>query len=169
MEAVLDSFEDAARAMMPVEDVLFGVRLETETVGTQIEDGTTVDCSMSGMFFVKPELVSFRLVMSVEAEALSAASVDVATNYVIPEGAVFGKKAFFEFANSVAGPHMRSYAQQILDGLLTQMKLPARVLPPIGLFDDGPFKSDNAPELISADNYGKREPEAGETLAPTGE
>lgn len=168
MEAVLDSFEDVARAMMPVEDFLFGVRLETETVGAQVEDEATVDCSMSGMFFVKPKLASFRLVMSVEAEALTDASVDVATNYLIPEGAVFSKKAFFEFANSVAGPHMRSYAQQILDGLLTQMKLPARILPPLGLFDDGPFKSDNAPDLISADDYGKQEPEAGGTPATTG-
>jgi hypothetical protein len=155
MSAVLDSFEAVARAMTASEDVLFGVELQAETVGNQKADGSQVTCSLTGYYFVKPEITSFRLTIEVTSDALSSASIDVATNYVIPSDAVFAKEPFFEFANSVAAPHLRSYAQQILDGLLTQMRLPSRLLPPVSLYGEGVFRPGSAPDRISADHYGQ--------------
>jgi hypothetical protein len=155
MSAVLDSFEAVARAMTASEDVLFGVDLQAETVGNQKANGSQVTCSLTGYYFVKPEITSFRLAIEVTSDALTSASIDVATNYAIPSDAVFAKEPFFEFANSVAAPHLRSYAQQILDGLLTQMRLPSQLLPPISLYGEGVFRPGSAPDRISADHYGQ--------------
>lgn len=148
MSEIINDFEEIVRVMDPVDDILFGVRLETETVAAAV-DKVPVACLMTGMYSVRPGLVSFRIIFDVNADILSSAQIDVAVNYSAPEEAVFGRGAFFRFANSVAAPHVRSYAQSILDGLLTQMKLPDKLLPPVRAFEKGPFRGDSAPEFIS--------------------
>ncbi|WP_428638573.1 hypothetical protein [Schaalia sp.] len=150
MTQPLSTLEEVIRVSDPVEDVLFGVQLETETVAASFKD-MPVSCQVAGMYSVRPGIVSFRAIFTVGAEIFTRASIDVAVNYSVPEDAAFAREAFFEFANAVATPHMRSYAQSILDNLLGQMKLPGKLLPPISSYDEGVFKADHAPDVIAAD------------------
>lgn len=149
MSEALRDFETLVGVMTPIDDILFGVRLETETVAAKFDE-IPVTCGMRGMYSVQPGLASFRVIFTVEADVLRSAMIDAAVNYSIPQDAIFEREVFFKFANTIATPHVRSYAQSILDALLMQMKLPGRLLPPVGLFEEGAFKAGNAPEFISA-------------------
>lgn len=148
MFELISDFEAIVRAMSPTDDVLFGVQLETETVAAPVND-VAVACGMTGMYSLRPGLASFRIVFTAEVELLRSAMIDVAVNYSILDGLSFDRDVFFKFANAVAAPHARSYAQTILDGLLLQMKLPGRLLPPVGAFEEGPFRAGSSPEVLT--------------------
>ncbi len=146
----LNSFEAIASALEPVEDVLFGVRLEAATVGAMPEQGVELSLSHTGLFLLRDDLASFRMQLSVETGLFIEASIDVASNFRFAEGLSFAREPFFEFANAVAGPHVRAYAQVILDGLLSQMKLPPKLLPPMSIFDGPAFKGEDFPDVLDS-------------------
>lgn len=153
MSTQLASFEAIAKALEPTEDILFGVKLEATAVGATPEEDSELSLSNTGLFLIRDELVSFRIQLAVEADLFVEATIDVASNFQVEKGVSFAREPFFEFANSVAASHLRSYAQLILDGLLVQMKLPPKLLPPASFFETPTFKTGRFPDYLDAERF----------------
>ena len=147
MSTSILSLEDAVAAFSDPELRLYGVRC---IAGDALSDPNGADMAITadGMFALRTGAVSFRARVQVEVEVLRELWIDVIADFSAPEDYSIGKDAFLSFANQVAAPQLRSYAQAILDPLLVAAGFPAGILPPMTVLDVPMFRGEHLPEAL---------------------
>lgn len=149
---LIDSALELAKVAKPVNNSLFGIELVAASVGGDAPEGAEIGVNTQAMFLLLPRLVTFRVRHQIEVdEVFTAAKIDVATDFLLPQDYQIEKDAFLEFANSVAAANLHTYAQTLLNGLLVEMRLQPRLLPVRDSSDTPLFGGSKLPKVLSAE------------------
>ncbi len=131
MTVVIGSLAQAVESFKLEDDTLYGVRFIPSFSWPGADSDGAAEVDTTGMFALEESRASFRARFAVRAEPFKELWIDVASNYLAPSDYEIPKDVMLEFANGVAGPHLRAYAQGILNTLLTNSQYPPGVLPSI--------------------------------------
>lgn len=151
MSTSILTLEDAVDVFVDPELTLFGIRCIPITVGQEVPSGTEVQVDALGMFSLWNGAASLRTRISVDVEMFQEIWIDVAATFSAPERYTIQKDLFLKFANDIALPQLRSYAQALLDPLLIAAGYPARILPPFSGLEQQVFRGDSLPDELGPD------------------
>lgn len=154
MSICIESLQEAVEQFICPEMSLFGMRFIVDTVGEELSEETEVSFQSIGMFSMAPGNVVFRTRMTVRASVVKELWIDVAVGYVAPTSYSVTKKVFLDFANQIAMPQLRNYAQALLNPLLVSARYPANILPPTDALDEVVFRGDELPNLLGPADMG---------------
>lgn len=143
----INELSEAVRSLVPTDESIFGIRVRPASIRPD-DELQELTLRAAGMFSLKRGSASFRMQFAVEAAFLEELWADVSVNYAAPDDYRISKTTFLEFANTVAAPRARTYAQTLLNPLLLGAGYPPNVLPPLEVLDELPFRGEHLPEWL---------------------
>ncbi|MFZ1383225.1 MAG: hypothetical protein WAS54_10660 [Scrofimicrobium sp.] len=144
----IESLEDAVFAFTDPEPALFGVRFVVDAVGTDVASGVEIAMPTTGMFSLREGAASFRVRMDVQTDLFREFWIDVATVFSAPEDYMVKTDVFLHFANQVALPQLRNYAQSLADPLLIGAGYPPRFFPSVAELGTNVFRGEELPSVL---------------------